>query len=105
MNTIEKLTWQKKAGIISETQYRESVEALTSEESVRNMIKEALVDLLAEKKKAKENRTINLLGYTVEDFIQVCGQGQGDQQIDHKIPVTWFKEGAPIDVIWHLQNL
>ncbi len=58
MNTIEKLTWQKKAGIISETQYRESVEALTSEESVRNMIKEALVDLLAEKKKAKKDEPI-----------------------------------------------
>lgn len=54
MNTIEKLTWQKKAGIISETQYREAVEALNSEDSIRNMIKEALVDLLAEKKKSKE---------------------------------------------------
>ena len=37
MNTLEKLTWQKKAGIISETQYRE-----------------ALTNLLEKKKKTEE---------------------------------------------------
>ena len=51
MNTIEKLTWQKKAGIISETQYREAVEALSSEDTIRNMVKEAVAGLLDEKKK------------------------------------------------------
>lgn len=51
MNTIEKLTWQKKAGIISETQYREAVEALSSEDTIRNMVKEAVAGLLGEKKK------------------------------------------------------
>jgi hypothetical protein len=53
MNTLEKLTWQKKAGIISETQYREAVEQLTSEETLRNQIKETLTNLLTEKKKKK----------------------------------------------------
>lgn len=51
MNTIEKLTWQKKAGIISETQYREAVEALSSEDTIRNTVKEAVAGLLSEKKK------------------------------------------------------
>ncbi len=51
MNTIEKLTWQKKAGIISETQYREAVEALSSEDTIRNMVRETLTGLLDEKKK------------------------------------------------------
>jgi len=51
MNTIEKLTWQKKAGIISETQYREAVEALTSEDAIRKMIRESLPSILNEKKK------------------------------------------------------
>ena len=51
MNTIEKLTWQKEAGIISETQYREAVEALSSEDTIRNMVKEAVAGLLDEKKK------------------------------------------------------
>lgn len=50
MNTIEKLTWQKKAGIISETQYREAVEALSSEDTIRNMVRETLTGLLGEKK-------------------------------------------------------
>lgn len=53
MNTLEKLTWQKKAGIISETQYREAVEQLSSEDTLRNQIKETLTTLLAEKKKKK----------------------------------------------------
>ena len=51
MNTIEKLTWQKKAGIISETQYREAVEALSSEDTIRNMVRETVAGLLDEKKK------------------------------------------------------
>ena len=51
MTIIEKLTWQKKAGIISETQYREAVEALSSEDAIRNMVKETLTGLLNEKKK------------------------------------------------------
>ena len=53
MNTLEKLTWQKKAGIISETQYREAVEQLSSEDALRKQIKETLTTLLAEKKKKK----------------------------------------------------
>jgi len=64
MNTIEKLTWQKKAGIISETQYREAIEALSSEDIIRNMVKETLTGLLDEKKKkskkAKEEENIDM---------------------------------------------
>lgn len=56
MNTLEKLTWQKKAGIISETQYREAVEQLSSEDTLRNQIKETLTTLLAEKKKKKKSQ-------------------------------------------------
>ena len=54
MNTLEKLTWQKKAGIISETQYREAVEQLSSEDTLRNQIRETLTNLLSEKKKKSE---------------------------------------------------
>ena len=53
MNTLEKLTWQKKAGIISETQYREAVERLSSGDALRKQIRETLTTLLAEKKKKK----------------------------------------------------
>ena len=51
MTIIEKLTWQKKAGIISETQYREAVEALSSKDTIRKMVRETLTGLLDEKKK------------------------------------------------------
>lgn len=55
--------------------------------------------------KGKENRTVNLLGYTIEDFIRVCGVGEENQQIDHKIPITWFIDNTPIHIMWHLDNL
>lgn len=54
MNTIEKLTWQKKAGIISETQYREAVEALSSEDAIREMVRETVTGLLGEKRKSQK---------------------------------------------------
>jgi hypothetical protein len=56
MNTLEKLTWQKKAGIISETQHREAMEALTSEQTLRQKIKEALAGMLDEKKKKSKKK-------------------------------------------------
>lgn len=57
------------------------------------------------KGKVKKERTIKLLGYTIEDFVQTCGRGDKDQQIDHKIPITWFKKDTPVHIMWNLQNL
>ena len=57
MDILEKLTWQKKAGIISETQYREAVEKLTSEDALRSQIRETLTDLLEKKKKKTEPKS------------------------------------------------
>lgn len=54
----------------------------------------------------KDNqRTADLLGYTYEEFHSRLGTGCDNQHIDHKIPVTWFKKDAPINIVWHLDNL
>lgn len=80
MNTIEKLTWQKKAGIISEVDFREAVEALSSEDTIRKTIKEALVGILNEKKKKskkeKEEEVADLEG--MEDFEDQAPEGGED---------------------------
>ena len=57
------------------------------------------------KGKTKNQSTAELLGYTIKDFMQVHGQGEENQQIDHRIPITWFKESTPISIVWHLENL
>lgn len=55
--------------------------------------------------KTKSNRTMKLIGYTAQDFVQMIGLGSDSEQIDHKIPITWFKKDTPLSVIWDLANL
>jgi len=49
--------------------------------------------------------TEELLGYTHRDFINKIGVVNKGEEIDHKIPITWFKPGTPVSVIWSLDNL
>ena len=55
--------------------------------------------------KTKSQRTMNLIGYTPQQFIDALGERQPGFDIDHKIPVTWFTEETPLSIIWHLNNL
>ena len=55
--------------------------------------------------KAKSQRTMKLIGYTLQDFVNKLGERKPGFDIDHKIPVTWFTEEAPLSLIWHLDNL
>jgi hypothetical protein len=55
--------------------------------------------------KIKNNKTESLLGYTYEDFINKIGVKQDNQEIDHKIPINWFIDETPINIIWDLDNL
>jgi hypothetical protein len=55
--------------------------------------------------KTKSNRTMKLIGYTAQEFVNRLGLGLDNQQIDHKIPITWFKKLTPLDIVWNLDNL
>lgn len=66
------------------------------------ILRQQIVDYIKYK---KNERTAQLLGYTAQDFINRYGEGSIGQHIDHKIPKSWFKEDAPINVVWHLDNL
>ncbi len=55
--------------------------------------------------KTKSSRTMKLLGYTAKDFVEILGLGLEDQQVDHKIPITWFVEDTPLNIVWSLDNL
>lgn len=70
--------------------------------------KRLLNDVLRRFNKKKTNSTSKLLGYTALDLklhLENLGMDWNLHQIDHKIPVTWFKEDTPMDVINDLRNL
>ena len=46
-----------------------------------------------------------LLGYNIQEFIKKVGSPNKGYDIDHKVPLSWFKKGTPIDIIWDLRNL
>jgi hypothetical protein len=46
-----------------------------------------------------------ILGYNVEEFIERIGTPKKGFDIDHKVPLSWFKETTPIHIIWDLRNL
>jgi Zn ribbon nucleic-acid-binding protein len=47
----------------------------------------------------------SILGYNVNDFIKKVGSPKNNEDIDHKVPISWFKKETPISVIWSLENL
>lgn len=53
----------------------------------------------------KNKKTETLLGYSFNDFEQKIGKPINNQQLDHKIPLSWFKEKTPISILFHLENL
>jgi hypothetical protein len=56
--------------------------------------------------KGKKNlKTQELLGYSYDDFIEQIGIPNSDEHIEHKVPMSWFKEETPINIIWNLKNL
>lgn len=57
------------------------------------------------KNQTKNNKTEAILGYTYNDFLNKIGTLTDNQEIDHKIPVSWFIKGTPAHIIWDLDNL
>lgn len=62
--------------------------------------------------KSKTEKTEELLGYTLDVFYDYFEKEinsfveKGEKyHIDHKIPLSWFKENTPISIIWDLRNL
>jgi hypothetical protein len=57
------------------------------------------------KNQTKNNKTEAILGYTYNDFLNKIGTLTDNQEIDHKIPVSWFIKETPACIIWDLDNL
>jgi hypothetical protein len=62
--------------------------------------------------RVKAGATQQILGYTFDDFWQefeldiLAFRLYGiSYEVDHKIPISWFSQQAPISLIWDLRNL
>jgi hypothetical protein len=53
----------------------------------------------------KNKKTEILLGYTYQEFIEKIGIPKSGEHIDHKIPISWFKNNTPPHIVWNLENL
>lgn len=69
---------------------------------LQTILRQQVVDYI---KYNKVERTAELIGYTAEDFIARHGLGKDGDDLDHKIPKSWFKDDTPISVVWHIDNL
>ena len=52
-------------------------------------------------------KTFDYLGYSFEDLILSLGRLpiKGEEDIDHKVPISWFKEGTEMYIVFDLSNL
>jgi len=53
----------------------------------------------------KEAKTEKILGYNFKEFKEKIGVPKLNQQLDHKIPLSWFKNETPINILFNLENL
>ena len=69
---------------------------------LQTILRQQVVDYI---KYRKSERTAQLLGYTAEEFLARYGEGSVGDHLDHKIPKSWFKDDAPVSLVWHIENL
>lgn len=95
----------RKRNIEKDRKYRNQYDKKLREDieyNTLNIIKSQIYNFLKNK---KGKTTEELLGYTYQDFVNNIGLISKGYELDHKIPISWFKTGTPINIIWHLENL
>ena len=53
----------------------------------------------------KITSTYNELGYTPQELYDVVGPKIDGCDLDHKVPISWFKKGTPVNIVNSLNNL
>lgn len=54
----------------------------------------------------KRSNTEDLIGYTYDDLIKKLGRyPEIDEDLDHKIPISWFKLNTDLKIIFNLDNM
>lgn len=68
-------------------------------------MRDILTKFLGRKNRKKLDRTHNLLGYSCLDFKERFPNIVPGYQIDHKIPIAWFIDTVPANIVNNLDNL
>lgn len=61
--------------------------------------------VLSYKNEKKARQTNDYLGWSKQDFIEKVGECKPGYHLDHKVPITWFIDTAPVDIVNSLDNL
>jgi hypothetical protein len=67
-----------------------------------------LDNTLSKQNKTKNDTTHNLLGYShqqLKEHLENQNIDWNNDQVDHKIPVSWFKPETPVSIVNDLRNL
>ena len=67
-----------------------------------------LHELLKYKDRKRGTYIIEEMGYSavqLYNHLKSCGWEKGINEIDHKIPQSWFTDEVPIHIVHHLDNL
>lgn len=70
---------------------------------IKARIKAQITHYLREQ--TNEKKISPILGYTIDEFYLQVGFPKENEEIDHKVPISWFKDKTPIKLIWDLRNL
>lgn len=76
-----------------------------NENRVQYRIRMQISYWVREKGILKNKKTESLLGYGFKELQNQIGIPLKGQEIDHKIPLSWFKKHTPINLLWSLENL
>lgn len=87
---------------------RKSAQKSRKENPEKHRWRYLLKETLKKIKKDKDDKTIVLLGYSPEElkkYLETLSSDWVKYEIDHKIPITWFKEDTPASVVNDFRNL
>jgi sugar diacid utilization regulator len=115
INQYNKKYWRKKYGeFVPKTKehrqeyMRDYMKAYNEKYPHIQRSKRLLNDVLRRFNKSKTDSTSKMLGYTalqLKEHLDSLGMDWKNHQIDHKIPVSLFREDTPINLINDLRNL
>tara|TARA_Y100001938_G_C7868157_1_gene318965 strand:- start:48 stop:635 length:588 start_codon:yes stop_codon:yes gene_type:complete len=101
--SADNLWWKRnldKMNDYNKKRYKENPEYFL----IRGLLRSTL-DRLNRSKSAK---TIELMGYSADElgkYLSALNENWRDYEIDHKIPVSWFKKNTPPHIINDFRNL
>lgn len=73
---------------------------------MRNLTRNFNLFIIKPRVRKKWSKYEILIGYEISELLLKIGnRPSSDYQIDHKIPISWFSNDCPFNIIWDMRNL